>query len=264
MTTVSIDGAYNFRDTAGLPLKSGGVTRPGVLYRSDALSNLTQSGLDQLADTEVGVIVDFRTAAEREAAPDRIPTTRPFRTVELSFLEGAMSDMAQQFLSSDAPPTPEQLETAMASIPTLGDLYIGMLEHGASEFAQVAQLIAEGEGTPLSGVLVHCTAGKDRTGVATALMLEAAGVERSAVIADYTASQENLAGPWAEGMIHMVASFGIPMTPTLQTLVTGTPPAAIESALDWVDAQAGSAADYLRSGGLTEDQLAALRARFTG
>ncbi|MGO2747614.1 tyrosine-protein phosphatase [Microbacterium sp.] len=260
---MNIEGCYNSRDTAGTPLTSGGVTRAGVLYRSDALSNLTPNGLDQLAQTNVGVIVDFRTAEERQAGPDKIPDSRPFRTVELSFLEGAMSDMAKNLFSSGGPLTPEQTAQVAASIPTLGDLYIGMLQGGASSFAQVARLIAEGDDSAPSGVLVHCTVGKDRTGVATALMLEAAGAERSAVVADYAASQENLAGPWAEGMLRMVESFGIPTTPELTTLVCGTPPEAIESALNWVDTQAGGAAEYLRSGGLTSDELSALRARFT-
>jgi len=262
--TVRVDGCYNFRDTAGAPLASGGTTRTGVLYRSDALSALTPEGLEDLANTRVGVIVDFRTADERNAAPDRVPTTRPFRTVQLSFLEGAMADMMKKLQGGAGSPTPQQREAAMSAIPTLADLYIGMLQGGAASFAQVARLIAEGDDSGPSGVLVHCTAGKDRTGVATALMLDAAGVERSAVVADYAASQANLAGPWAEGMLHMVASFGIPLTPRLQTLVTGTPPEAIEAALDWVDSQAGGSMEYLRSGGLTDDEAAALRRRFTG
>ncbi|MGP6172503.1 tyrosine-protein phosphatase [Microbacterium sp. A204] len=264
MPKLQVEGCYNFRDTGGLPLRDGGMTRPGILYRSDALTNLTQTGLDELAHTAVGVIVDFRTPQEREAGPDRVPDSRPFQMVELPFLEGAMADMTKQFMgSSSAPPTPEMLSQAMSSIPPLSDLYIGILQHGASELAQVARLIAASNDTTPTAVLVHCTAGKDRTGVATALMLEAAGVERSAVVADYASSQQNLSGPWADGMLQMVSSMGVPLTPELETLVTGTPPEEIEKALDWVDAH-GGAADYLRSGGLTDDELAGLRTRFAG
>ena len=92
MPTLQIEGCYNFRDTGGLPLEGGGITRSGVLYRSDALSNLTPTGLEELARTAVGVIVDFRTPQEREAGPDRVPQTRPFQMVELPFLEGTMAD----------------------------------------------------------------------------------------------------------------------------------------------------------------------------
>lgn len=263
MSTSPIEGFYNFRDTGGMPLRGGGTTRSGVLYRSDALSNLTENGLVELAKTDIGVIVDFRTAEERQAAPDRVPQTRPFRTVDLTFLEGAMADMAKQFMQSGAAPSQEAVEQAMSSIPTLGDLYVGMLEHGASAFAQVARLIAASNDQAPSAVLVHCTAGKDRTGVATALMLDAAGAERSAIIADYAQSQKNLSGAWAEGMIHMITSLGVPMTDQLSMLVTGTPPEAIEQALAWVDEHAGSTVAYLQSGGLTDDELAGLRSRLT-
>ena len=94
-----------------------------------------------------------------------------------------------------------------------------------------------------------------------ALMLDAVGAERDAVIADYASSQDNLAGPWADGMIQMVTSFGLPITPELSALITGTPPAAMQAALEWTDAGFGGAAGYLQSGGLTGDELAALRAR---
>lgn len=264
MATLQIEGCYNFRDTGGLPLQGGGATRSGVLYRSDALSNLTQAGLDEFARTEVGVIVDFRTPQEREAGPDRVPQTRPFQMVELPFLEGAMSDMAKQFMGSGStPPSPEAISQAMRSMPSLGDLYIGILEHGATELAQVARLIAASTDDAPTAVLVHCTAGKDRTGVATALMLDAVGTERQAIVDNYAESAQNLAGPWTDGMLQSIAAMGVPVTPELKTLGTGSPPEEIEKALAWVDAH-GGAADYLRSGGLTDAELTALRARLAG
>ena len=67
--TITIDGLQNFRDTGGTPLGSGGATRTGVLYRSEALSSLTPTGLDQLAATDIGVIADFRTDVERAWLP---------------------------------------------------------------------------------------------------------------------------------------------------------------------------------------------------
>ncbi|WP_157001853.1 tyrosine-protein phosphatase [Agromyces laixinhei] len=255
-----IDGLYNFRDTGGMPLTTGGSTRSGVLFRCDALSNLTASGLDALAATDIGVIVDFRTPVERQAAPDRIPTTRPFQVVELALLEGAMAEMTTKAVPGGAS-SPELVARALASLPTLGELYLGMLQHGATQFAEVARLIAASTDDAPTAALVHCTAGKDRTGVATALMLDAVGVERSAVVADYAASQGNLAGPWADGMLHSISSLGVPLTPGLRTLLTGTPPEAIEQALAWTDRQHGGSAGYLLSGGLSETELAALRTR---
>jgi protein-tyrosine phosphatase len=258
-----IDGLQNFRDTGGTPLRDGGATRSGVLYRSEALSALTPTGLDALAASDIGVIADFRTAVERGMAADLLPESRPFRVVELPLLEGALTGMAQQAPVTDDPEAARAaIAAAVAKIPALGDLYVSMLGQGAASFAQLARLVAAATDDQPTAVLVHCTAGKDRTGVAVALMLEAAGAERAAVVEDYSSSAGNLAGPWADRMRAMVTGMGVTLTPAVDTLLTGTPPAAIEQALTWVDAQGGAAA-YLQSGGLTDDELTALRTRLT-
>lgn len=268
MTTTTLAGTFNFRDTGGMPLKTGGTSTAGILYRSDALSGLTPEGLEQLAASDIGVIVDFRTAQERQMAPDRIPTSRPFDVVELPLLEGAVSGIAQQGAQSlaqggDEAATQQAIAGALAQIPALGDLYVSMLESGATSFAEFARLVAAATVDPPTAVVVHCTAGKDRTGVSTALALDAAGVERSAIVADYAASQANLSGPWSDGMYAMVQKFGIPLTDQIRNLISGTPASAIEQAFAWIDAQGGSAA-YLQSGGLTDAELAALRANLAG
>lgn len=102
------------------------------------------------------------------------------RTVELSILEGAMAQMATQAFSSPTPPTPAGLAHMAARFPTLEQLYVGMLQHGADAFATVARLVSAGTDDRPSAVLVHCMAGKDRT-VATALLLDAVGADRDAV-----------------------------------------------------------------------------------
>lgn len=261
MTHGDIDGLHNFRDTGGLPLTGGGATRHGVLYRSDALSAITPTGRDALAATDIGTIVDFRTPDERRMAPDLLPDARPLHVVELSILEGAMAQLAERFLAAGGAADPALIAQATAALPTLEALYVGMLEHGATSFAEVARLVAASRDDEPTAVLVHCTAGKDRTGVATALLLDAVGADRKAVIADYAASEENLAGAWADGMLQMIAALGMPITAALRTLVTGTPPAAMRTALAWVDDRFGGAAGYLRSGGLSDAELDALRSR---
>lgn len=255
---------YNFRDTGSIPVKDNREIRRGVLFRSEALSALTSEGLADLAASPIGTIVDLRTPAEQQAAPDRLPDSRPFRLIDLSILAGSMADLAANMLggSSSTGITPEQIAQAEAALPSLDSLYISMLEDGASSFVEVARLIAAGsdDNSP-TAVLVHCTAGKDRTGVATALMLDAVGAERDAVIADYASSQNNLAGAWADGMLHSITSLGVPLTPELRTLVTGTPASAMQAALGWVDEHFGGADAYLSSGGLADTEITELRSR---
>ncbi|MET0734582.1 MAG: tyrosine-protein phosphatase [Microbacterium sp.] len=266
---MTLAGLQNFRDTGGTPLATGGETRPGVLYRSEALATLTAEGLDQLAATDIGVIADFRTELERSMAPDLLPESRPFRVVELPLLEGAMTGLATQAMQAmtardDPDAAAAAIQSAMAQLPALGDLYVSMLEHGAVSFAELARLVAAATVDPPTAVLVHCTAGKDRTGVSVALLLDAVGAERAAVVADYASSAANLAGPWADRMRAMITGIGMPLTPELDALITGTPASAMERALAWIDAEHGGTAAYLQSGGLTDDELAALRARLAG
>lgn len=262
LTPVRPEGTHNFRDIGGLPLGSGDRTRARVLYRSDALSGLTLRGLEQLAASDIEVVIDFRTDMERQMGPDILPATRPPRVVQLGVLEGAMAGMAQEVLrsasqQSDPEAVSRTIEAALTQIPSLPDLYVSMLQHGASAFAETARTVAGSDGA----VLVHCTAGKDRTGVAIALILDAVGVERAAIVEDYASSERNLAGPWTERMFGMLQAMGLPRTPALDDLVAATPPVAILTALEWVDANHDGAAGYLRSGGLTDAELDALRRR---
>lgn len=262
-----LEGTVNFRDVGGLPA-TGEPTAYGVLYRADALHALTPAGEAELAGSDIGVIVDLRTSAERDMAPDRRPDGRTIPEEHLPLLEGAMSHIVAEAVEAralgDHTAFGRAAERAMAALPTLGELYTQMLEHGATTFAAIARLVAVPPDPAHPGVLVHCTAGKDRTGVATALLLDAVGVERAAIVSDYAETAQHLSGAWLDAMMRPIERFGIEVTPALAELIGGSPPEAIESALAWMDATHGGSAAYLRSGGLTDDELAALRSRLAG
>ncbi len=262
MAISTLEGTFNFRDTGGLPLAGGGSTAKGVLYRSDAISALTPQGLQDLAASGIGVIVDYRTPAEQQMAPDRFPAAMDADRMHLPLLEGAFTGMAQEAMqranaSGDRAAAAQAVQAAVAQLPTLGQIYTGMLEHGAADFAQTARAVATAD----SAVLLHCTAGKDRTGVAVSLLLDAAGVEREAVVADYERSEQQLAGEWSERMLGMITGMGVPLSDEVVTLITRAPAEAIRTALDWVEETHGSSAAYLRTGGLTAIEYDRLRAR---
>lgn len=252
----TIDRLFNFRDTGGTPLTGGGSTRSEVLYRSAALDALDDAGLAQFSRLPIGVVADFRTPGEQQASPDRLPDSRPIRLVDFPLLEGAIPHP-----DPNSEISPEAAAEALAQIPSLGDLYVSMLSSGADTFARFARLVAAPGLSGPSAVLVHCTAGKDRTGVAVALSLDAVGADYDAIVADYASSQDHLAGPWTEGMIGNLTAMGIPITDQLVTLLTKTPPEAIVKALAWVRTTYGSSSGYLLSGGLSEDELTALNDR---
>jgi protein-tyrosine phosphatase len=251
--TSLIPGTANARDLGGLPLKGGGSTRQGVLWRSDALSGLTQEGLAVLGASPVGTIVDLRTDGERASAPDRLPE-RVVRQVELPLLQGAVPVPGPSPSAVD----PARIRDALAAMPDQTTLYRQMLEGSAQTFASIARLLASPEDPGRPALLVHCTAGKDRTGVAAALLLDVAGVRRDAIVADYATSARNLAASWGARIADLLAHSDVPIPPEAIQLATATPPEVMEATLAWLDDNGGSAA-YLRGGGLGEDELDRVR-----
>ncbi|GAA2226691.1 tyrosine-protein phosphatase [Herbiconiux moechotypicola] len=260
-TTARLSITHNSRDLGGLPISGGGSVAPGVLYRSDALSTLTEEGVAAFAELGIGTIVDLRTDAERARAADHLPADGSVLIVPLPVQGGAMDELVQSLLptaGSDTALSDEQIAAIAEQIPTLEDLYRAILGSSAVQFAEVARTVITASDTDRPGVVFHCTAGKDRTGLAAALLLCVAGVPREAIVADYVQTGTNLAGGLAEALIALVTSLGVPLTPRLRTLATESPASAIEAALDWVAAEHGDAAGYLRSGGLTEAEVARL------
>lgn len=252
---------HNAREVGGLPTADGGRLASGVLFRSDALAQLTDAGLTALADLRIGTIVDLRTDSERARAADRLPADGSVRFLALPVLGGAMDEMVKQLMPAAGPValTAEQIAAIADQVPTLEELYVSILGSSSTQFAELGRAVLAASQTDRPGVLFHCTAGKDRTGLAAALLLGVAGVPREAIVADYTLTETNLAGPFSEALTGLITRMGIPLTPRLTTLATKSPASAIEAALDWIETEHGDAAGYLRSGGLSADEVEALR-----
>ncbi|MFT2815856.1 tyrosine-protein phosphatase [Leifsonia sp. A12D58] len=231
---IPVDGTFNFREPAGFQATNG-VIRSGVLYRSDALKGLTDLGRTQLVELGVRTIIDLRDDFEVKVQPDAIDDL-DIDVVSLPVYEGTAA-------ANSGPGI------------TLPAMYESMvLEHGAM-LVSALRLIAEHED---GAVLVHCTAGKDRTGIVVALALRAVGVAREVVIADYAVSEQNLKGEWLHEMLALLGRYGIEETPELRALMGGTPPDVMAGLLDLIDERYGSVGDYLISQGLTAAEIAEL------
>lgn len=258
----TLDGVPNFRDTGALPLQGGGKTRSGVLYRSAALGTATEEGKRQLKDSNITAIIDLRTESERQMLPDPMLPDSVISLIEKPIYVGNLDpkDASKLFSGEKAAGADAQkmMQELAANIPTPGQMYLQMLSEAQDQLVRTVQHVAE-RATDSLGVLVHCTAGKDRTGVSVALALSAVGVERAAIVDNYAMSQELLAGPWAQMMRSNIEKMGIPLVPKLDALITSTPPEAIETAFDWIDQNYGGAIKYLQDGGMTDEQLMKLR-----
>lgn len=234
-----VAGTYNFRDLGGIPLRDGGFTATGRVYRSDAFHTLDDAGRGSLAELGVTTLVDLRRQAELDQMPSAIDGT-PIAIVHVPIFDEAAPDRQLD--------RPEMLD--------LERIYDVMVGTRGAQFALAARHIARAEGS----VVFHCTAGKDRTGVLAALILDAVGAEREAIIADYAATAANLAGEWAERMLaghdlRAMEEAGVDIV----GITTQSPAPLIRAVLERVDAEHGGGAAYLSAHGLTASDLEALR-----
>jgi protein-tyrosine phosphatase len=234
---LEVDGTHNFRDIGGYPAV-GGTTRYGQLYRSDSLAGVTAAGAADLAALRIGVVIDLRSPLERSQDHSR------------SVLPGAMhvwlpihGGSRSSIVDSDG-------------VVSLEALYRQVVADSAWTIATAVSVIADSGPLP---VLVHCTAGKDRTGLVVAIALEAAGVERTAVVADYTQSALNLDGAWLNEAMSAMVSGGVPISPALFEALGGSPDHAMTRLLAWIDDEFGSVVGYLMAHGFLEESVEMLR-----
>ncbi|WP_291278984.1 tyrosine-protein phosphatase [Galactobacter sp.] len=241
MTTRSlVDGTANFRDVAASPGVGSKRLKPGVFFRSDALVAVSARGLKQMGRLEVGTIIDLRSDPEVSAAPDVIPDD--VRSVGIPLLQGRQ----------DAPGGIDLLK-----LPALAQLYASLLEDNADDLVRVIGVVAEASGP----TLVHCAAGKDRTGVVSALSLAAVGADRESIVADYAITESRLSGVWEQEQLRRLEAHGIPVSDALRELMVGSPPEAMDATLGVLEDRFGGAQQYLLDAGLGADRLEALRAK---
>lgn len=235
-----VDGTYNFRTTGGYAAGERTV-RDGKLFRSDALHQLTDGGRASMAELGIATVIDLRDPSELASSPSAVDGLG--LTVE-----------HHPIFSAGKVPNGEAL-TSLAAV------YRTIVEKYADRLAGAVRLIADsGE----HAVLVHCTAGKDRTGLVVATALLAVGVDREQVLADYATSGPNLSGPWAEAMLANVERYVPgPVTESTRDLIVASPAPVLAEALDLMDATYGSATGLLAAHGFGDEDLARLRTVLT-
>lgn len=230
-------GTANFRDLGGLPTEDGGRLRAGLLFRSDTLQELTEADVDRLVrGLGLRLVVDLRAPTEVEVEGRGLLESEAVRHVNLAL--NSQDERAIPDLAAD----------------TLVRHYLGYLAVSASAAAQVFRVLAD-DGMP---AVVHCAAGKDRTGVVTALVLRALGVPPDVVAEDYARSAQ--AVPQILARLRRLPSYAdrIDLLPAdVHACSSGT----MVEFLAAVDAQHGSVEAFLRTAGLEDDVLPRLRER---
>ena len=177
-TTLQLAGATNFRSLGGLPAAGGRRIRPHVLMRADRLTGLTADDWHALASTGIATICDLRSDAERAEHPNRVPPQLALRELHCDIRNDLRADPALARLLVDDP-TARGAERVMVEIYRRFPAYMG------GTLATLVERLLTG-GAPL---LVHCSAGKDRTGFIIAMLLHALEVPEELIRRDYLASR---------------------------------------------------------------------------
>lgn len=235
---VELDGPLNMRDLGGWPGDGGRRVARGLVFRSDSLQTLEPAAVAHLlAALGIGLVIDLRSSTEAELMGSAVLPSGVERT-RVPLLDGVVR-------SAD----PSMMDTL-----DLAAVYRGIAAEQGDSLATAVRAVARAD-VP---VMVHCTAGKDRTGVLAAVLLGLLGVGRDDILTDYLASgaaPERLAEHWRP-LIDAFLGPDVDIPARLVAVDVG----ALAAALDEVD-RLGGFERYVIAHGLAADDLDRLRAR---
>lgn len=245
-----LQGGQNFRDLGGYPTRDGRTVKWGVLYRSGAMNGLTDADFLYLAKLGIRTVCDFRSTEERQAAPVRWPAGQMPRVLADDY---RMDAMGFDFKAASSW-TGEQARAVMSAH------YPDMLERFNGQYRRMFEQLLAGD-TPLA---FNCSAGKDRTGVAAALILTALDVPRETVIEDYVLSNRYFEPKKGLTQDDAASQAWRRLPPEVLQAFMGVDRSYIEAAFKVIDGHAGGAEGYLRDElGLDRAKLAMLRRLYT-
>lgn len=244
---VVLEGASNVRDLGGLTTVDGRRTRFGLLYRSDALSELTPADVHELTTARgLRQVVDLRSVAETER-----DGRGPLHQAGVAYANHPMSSDPGVGLV-----VPEILRGSMSGH------YLGYLGSGADGVVQAARLLTDPDRQP---ALVHCTAGKDRTGTLVAIVLDAAGVRREEIVADYALTDANMDAVIERVVRRFAAASNDVFPPHPRLLPDESRHARAQTMAEFLDQLTtvfGGGAGWLLAHGYADDDLQRFRAAF--
>lgn len=264
----------NFRDLGGHVTTTDCLVRPGLVYRSAALDDLSPQEFAQLG---VKSVIDLRAPHEYSSGSASWSDNHAAPTMVRLPMWGDgefQAPMADRLLGLDQPSDdactgdPESAAIASASLATTREefvtgyaeakvaAYISLVRHHAEDFASLLATLACPEHLP---AVFHCAAGKDRTGIAAMLLLTVLGVPEEAVIRDYECSRQHVSGRYLDRYQARLDALGVGREEF--AFVHGAYVPAIESARQEAEAMAGTVEDYLIGPGkLKPEVLPELRA----
>jgi protein-tyrosine phosphatase len=232
---LGLTGTYNLRDTGGYHTLDGRTTRWRTFLRSDSLHRVPPMAQTTLLNYGVRTVIDLRRSDELHVAPNVFANSSQVVYHHLSLLADTLPDR----------------KVAPRALP---DVYRVILELRQEQLRQTLATLAAPGRFP---AIVHCTAGKDRTGLIVALLLGLVGVPTTTIIEDYALSAQYLVGTYLEEARQRAAHNGIPWEWFQHQVIC--PPEFMQTTLQYLDERYGGIAAYVRRIGLSQGQCESLR-----
>ena len=236
------EGCFNFRDIGGYLNQDGKRVKKGLYFRAGRQDRMSDKDLSLLSDLKISTQIDLR-------KPDEV----------LDQGKGPLEAMGTKYINIAVIPEggSDQLSRLVGDTGISGKRYLGYLEFGPTSWLRLFGILANEDNLP---VVLHCTAGKDRTGVSTAFLLSVLGVSREVIEADYLLT--NLDTERQADFIESTVGYPEGYDRERMMAVAGVPETAMKDFLDGVESKWGTVVEYLEKIGATQEQMDAIRANF--
>ena len=236
------EGCFNFRDIGGYLNQDGKKIKKGLYFRAGRQDRMSDKDLAKLSDLNISTQIDLR-------KPDEV----------LDQGKGPLEAMGANYINIAVIPEggSDQLSKLVGDTGISGKRYLGYLEFGPTSWLRLFGILSNEDNLP---VVLHCTAGKDRTGVSTAFLLSVLGVSREVIEADYLLTNLDT----ARQADFIESTVGYPEGYDRGSMISaaGVPKDAMRDFLDGVESKWGTVVEYLKKIGVTQDQMDTIRHNF--
>ena len=236
------EGCFNFRDIGGYLNQDGQRIKKGLYFRTGRQDRMTHKDLLKLSELKISTQIDLR-------KPDEV----------LDQGRGPLEAMGAKYINIAVIPEggSDQLSRLVGDTGISGERYLGYLGFGPTSWLRLFGILADESNLP---VVLHCTAGKDRTGVSTAFLLSILGVSRDLIEEDYLLT--NLDTERQADYIERTVGYPDGYDREKMINIAGVPNDAMKDFLDGVELKWGSAMEYLEKIGITKNQMDKIRHNF--
>lgn len=242
---VEIDGVPNARGIGGYPTADGHTLRDGLFFRSAGLNFLGEHGIEDLRRLNIKEVVDLRDPLEVEQWPYTLPSSIHIDRVPLF----------------KTPLTEQGGIQSMSEGLDMAEMYVDIVFGSAEQIVLILRKLLSDDDRPM---LVHCTAGKDRTGITAGILMSLLGVSDDMVVSCYAQSGANLGAAFRKTVMQGLSDDeqGVGQITAAQTAMLASPPELMRGVLSSIRGEYGSVERYCLQNGMSKDEMNRLRALF--